>query len=62
MDHPAAGGSPVKMIGSPIKMSGTPVSYRRTPPMLGKHTNEVLGELLNLDAAACVILKDKGII
>jgi crotonobetainyl-CoA:carnitine CoA-transferase CaiB-like acyl-CoA transferase len=62
MDHPAAGGAPVKMIGSPIKMSGTPVSYRRTPPMLGEHTNEVLGELLNLDAAACVILKDKGII
>ncbi len=62
MDHPAAGGEPVKMIGSPIKMSGTPVSYRRTPPMLGEHTDEVLEEMLGLDSAACAELREKGVI
>jgi crotonobetainyl-CoA:carnitine CoA-transferase CaiB-like acyl-CoA transferase len=62
MNHPAAGDAPVKMIGSPIKMSGTPVSYRRTPPMLGEHTDEVLSEMLNLDAAACAELRKKGVI
>jgi crotonobetainyl-CoA:carnitine CoA-transferase CaiB-like acyl-CoA transferase len=50
------------MIGSPIKMSGTPVSYRRTPPMLGEHTEEVLEELLSLSADDCAMLRDKGVI
>ena len=62
MNHPAAGDKPVCMIGSPIKMSGTPVSYRRTPPMLGEHTEEVLEELLNLSADDCAMLRDKGVI
>jgi crotonobetainyl-CoA:carnitine CoA-transferase CaiB-like acyl-CoA transferase len=62
MAHPAAGGENVKMIGSPIKMSATPVSYRRTPPMLGEHTDEVLGEMLGLDATACDDLRNKGVI
>ncbi|MFP6710982.1 MAG: CaiB/BaiF CoA-transferase family protein [Rhodospirillales bacterium] len=62
MNHPAAGDKPVKMIGSPIKMSATPVSYRRTPPMLGEHTDEVLGELLDLSPEDCAALRDKSVI
>jgi len=31
--------------GVPIKMRGTPGSIRLPPPMLGQHTEEVLGEL-----------------
>tara|TARA_B100000315_G_scaffold260888_1_gene326875 strand:+ start:4632 stop:5873 length:1242 start_codon:yes stop_codon:yes gene_type:complete len=62
MDHPAAGDKPVRMIGSPIKMSATPVSYRRTPPMLGEHTEEVLEELLDISAEDCAALRDKGVI
>ena len=62
MEHPASGGQPVKMIGSPIKLSRTPASYRRPPPMLGEHTDEVLGELLDLDTSACSELRQKGII
>lgn len=31
--------------GVPIKLYGTPGSVRRAPPMLGAHTDEVLGEL-----------------
>jgi len=59
MPHPAAGGKPVKLIGSPIKMSGTPVTYRAAPPMMGQHTDDVLKELLGLDAAAVAELRAK---
>lgn len=31
--------------GVPIKLHGTPGSVRRAPPVLGEHTEEVLGEL-----------------
>jgi crotonobetainyl-CoA:carnitine CoA-transferase CaiB-like acyl-CoA transferase len=62
MHHPASNGKPVKMIGSPIKLSRTPVSYRRPPPMLGEHTDEVLGEYLDLDPLECSDLRQKGII
>jgi crotonobetainyl-CoA:carnitine CoA-transferase CaiB-like acyl-CoA transferase len=31
--------------GVPIKLHGTPGSVRRAPPVLGQHTEEVLGEL-----------------
>jgi crotonobetainyl-CoA:carnitine CoA-transferase CaiB-like acyl-CoA transferase len=59
MPHPAAGGQPVKLIGSPIKMSGTPVTYRAAPPMMGQHTDDVLKELLGMDAAAIADLRAK---
>jgi crotonobetainyl-CoA:carnitine CoA-transferase CaiB-like acyl-CoA transferase len=59
MPHPAAGGQPVKLIGSPIKMSGTPVTYRAAPPMMGQHTDDVLKELLGLDAKAVAELRAK---
>jgi crotonobetainyl-CoA:carnitine CoA-transferase CaiB-like acyl-CoA transferase len=62
MPHPAAGGQPVKLIGSPIKMSGTPVTYRAAPPMMGQHTDDVLKELLGLDAKAVAELRAKGAI
>ena len=62
MNHPAAGGKPVKLIGSPIKMSGTPVTYRAAPPMMGQHTENVLEELLGLDAKAVAELRAKGAI
>jgi crotonobetainyl-CoA:carnitine CoA-transferase CaiB-like acyl-CoA transferase len=43
-------------------MSKTPPSYRRAPPVCGQHTDEVLGELLGLDAAALADLRDRGIV
>ena len=60
MNHPATGGEPVSLIGSPSKMSVTEVSYRHAPPMLGQHTEEVLEELLGLDAAECNRLREQG--
>jgi crotonobetainyl-CoA:carnitine CoA-transferase CaiB-like acyl-CoA transferase len=62
MPHPAAGNQPVPMIGSPIKLSGTPVTYRRSPPMLGQHTDEVLEELLGMDQKTRDDLRNKGVI
>lgn len=50
------------MVGSPIKMSGTPVEYVRPAPMLGQHTDEVLGERLGLSAEQLVQLKAGGVI
>lgn len=43
LEHPALGMA--RSIGNPIKFSDAPVSYRLPPPLLGQHTNEVLGDL-----------------
>jgi crotonobetainyl-CoA:carnitine CoA-transferase CaiB-like acyl-CoA transferase len=43
MPHPLAGS--VRLVASPMKFSATPVQYRRSPPLLGEHTDEVLREL-----------------
>ncbi|MDQ6693809.1 MAG: CoA transferase [Chloroflexota bacterium] len=44
VDHPLLG--KLKMVGSPLKLQATPPVIRRHPPLLGEHTDEVLGELL----------------
>ncbi len=41
--HPVLG--PLNVTGVPIHLQRTPGSVRRTPPVLGQHTREVLGEL-----------------
>ncbi|MFZ1045159.1 MAG: CoA transferase, partial [Pseudolabrys sp.] len=47
MEHPTAG--PFKMPGWPVRFGGrTPMV--KPAPLLGQHTNEVLGEWLGLDA------------
>ncbi|NYT35484.1 CoA transferase [Allopusillimonas soli] len=43
MPHPVAGTAPTT--ASPIRYSGTPIEYRMAPPLLGQHTEEILGEL-----------------
>ncbi|MCM3729502.1 CoA transferase [Neobacillus cucumis] len=35
----------LKVPGFPVKLSDTPSNVRRHPPLLGEHTDEVLGEL-----------------
>jgi crotonobetainyl-CoA:carnitine CoA-transferase CaiB-like acyl-CoA transferase len=61
MPHAAAGG-PVKLIANPVKLSETPPDYRIAPPLLGAHTEEVLGHALGLDAAAIAALREKGVV
>ncbi len=60
--HPAVDGAPAKLIASPLRFSGTPVSTRRPPPLLGEHTEEVLGDLLGCDAAEIDRLRAAGAI
>jgi crotonobetainyl-CoA:carnitine CoA-transferase CaiB-like acyl-CoA transferase len=62
MEHPATGGRKAKVIASPLKLSGTPVSYRRTAPLLGQHTDEVLGEYLGMSGDDVASLREKGVV
>jgi len=43
VEHPTIG--PVRVTGVPYKLSATPGSVRSAPPLLGEHTDEVLGWL-----------------
>ena len=61
MPHEAVGGA-VKLIANPLKLSATPPDYRIAPPLLGAHTEEVLGRALGLDAAALAALREKGVV
>ena len=59
MQH--ASGEAVKVIANPVKLSATPPSYRSPPPVLGQHTDEVLGGLLGMTEAEISGLRHKGI-
>jgi formyl-CoA transferase/CoA:oxalate CoA-transferase len=43
VDHPTAG--TVKSVSCPIRLTRTPAEVHTAPPLLGQHTDEVLGEL-----------------
>jgi len=43
-------------------MSETPVSYRRPAPLLGQHTEELLGEYLGMSSAEVAALREKGVV
>ncbi|HOB66266.1 CaiB/BaiF CoA-transferase family protein [Ottowia sp.] len=58
--HPLRADLP--LVSSPIKLQKTPVRTDLPPPMLGQHTDEVLGELLGADAARLAALRDRGVI
>jgi formyl-CoA transferase len=60
IDHPTAG--TVKMAGIPFQMSGTPPAVLRHPPLLGEHTEEVLGSDLGFEQARITELRSKGVI
>ncbi|MBL8386431.1 MAG: CoA transferase, partial [Burkholderiales bacterium] len=40
-DHPIAGR--VEVLKTPIRLSENPLTIQRRPPLLGEHTDEVLG-------------------
>ena len=47
--HPTAG--VVSMVASPLKLGGMPVVEPAAPPLLGRHTDQVLRESLDLGSA-----------
>ncbi len=62
MPHAEAEGGHVKVIANPVRLSETPADYRITAPMLGEHTDEVLGELLGMNADDLAGLRERGIV
>ena len=60
MNHPRAG--KVRMVGAPVRLSATPGAVRTPAPMLGEHTDEVLGELLGLGGDQIAALRTAGVI
>jgi len=58
--HPSAGD--LRMVGIPFRLNGTPASIRRAPPLLGQHTDEVLGGELGIPAERLGRLRDEKVI
>jgi crotonobetainyl-CoA:carnitine CoA-transferase CaiB-like acyl-CoA transferase len=59
LDHPTLGRAP--SVASPLRLSQTPVAYRHAPPVLGQHTDEILGAL-GLAAGEIAELREAGVI
>jgi crotonobetainyl-CoA:carnitine CoA-transferase CaiB-like acyl-CoA transferase len=60
LPHPRAGTLP--SIANPVRFATVPIEYTHAPPPLGQHTDEVLEELLGLDAKAREALRAQGVI
>ena len=60
IEHPTAGR--VKLVGVPVKFSRTPGEIRLPPPVLGEHTDEVLGQMLDLGGDELAALRSEGVI
>lgn len=60
MDHPLLG--EIHVAANPIRMAESKLRYDRPPPLLGQHTQEVLSELLGLDAHAIAALRRECVI
>jgi crotonobetainyl-CoA:carnitine CoA-transferase CaiB-like acyl-CoA transferase len=55
-------GQPVDLVGSPFHIAGVEPAEPLPPPGLGQHTDEVLTEVLGLDAARVVELRRRGVV
>ena len=59
IDYPTRG--TYKTVGCPIKLSDSSAEVSR-PPLLGEHTEALLGELCGVDANEVKRLRDDGVI
>jgi crotonobetainyl-CoA:carnitine CoA-transferase CaiB-like acyl-CoA transferase len=55
-------GQPVDLAGSPFHLDGADLPGPRMPPRLGEHTEEVLRDVLGLDAARLGELRSTRVI
>lgn len=60
VEHPTVG--KVRLPGHAVKLQRTPATVRLPPPTHGQHTDEVLGEVLGLDAATIADLRRQGVV
>uniref|UniRef100_A0A8H7N9X3 CoA-transferase family III n=1 Tax=Bionectria ochroleuca TaxID=29856 RepID=A0A8H7N9X3_BIOOC len=58
-DHPSCGR--IKMVNTPVKYSEIQPKVRMAPPLLGQHTDEILGGL-GLDASEIAALKEAAVV
>ena len=59
VDYPTRG--TYQTVGSPIKLSDSPVDITR-PPLLGEHTDALLGSLCGMGAEDVQKLREKGVV
>jgi formyl-CoA transferase len=59
VEHPTMG--KMQLIGNAVDMSRTPPSINMPPPVLGEHTDEILGSL-GYDGQKIAALRDQGVI
>jgi crotonobetainyl-CoA:carnitine CoA-transferase CaiB-like acyl-CoA transferase len=52
----------ISLVTSPLKLSGTPVVAPEAPPLLGQHTDHVLGKMLGYDPDKIAALRAAGVI
>jgi crotonobetainyl-CoA:carnitine CoA-transferase CaiB-like acyl-CoA transferase len=60
LEHPSAGRVP--LVASPMRFSATPLEYKRAPPTLGQDTDEILRDILGMDAPAIAKLRQTKIV
>ena len=60
MEHPVGGLIPT--VANPIRLSESPIQYERAPPALGQHTDDVLADMLGMDAAGIAKLREDDVI
>lgn len=58
--HPTAGD--IAVLGTPLKMSATPADVRTPPPLLGEHTDAILGNDVGLGKEEIERLRADGVI
>ena len=58
--HPTAG--EISQIGIPMMFSDTNPQVRSPPPILGEHSNEILGKLLGYDERRIAELRSEGVV
>jgi formyl-CoA transferase len=62
VEIPYAPSGKLAMTANPIRMSATPPAYELPPPLLGEHTEQVLGGMLGLSAGDIGRLRGRGAI
>lgn len=60
IEHPTCG--PMKLVNTPVKYSYSEPSIRTPPPLLGQHTDEILRDILSMDASEIEGLKAEGVV